>query len=130
MKVGRRGRILPQRHEDAREISRTSIFLVTNPEKLQLFLCVFVSLWQSWKGVILEIGPVLLSVVAHFGGQRAVGKDRAHRALGLARATVDALIRMDDQKVLALVEAVHRTDFHAIHVLALDAVLSDDVGHL
>jgi hypothetical protein len=36
---------------------------------------------------------------------------------------------MDDEHILALVEAVHRTDFDAIHVLALDAVVVDDVGH-
>jgi hypothetical protein len=27
------------------------------------------------------------------------------------------------------VKAVHRADFHAIHVLALDAVFRDDEGH-
>jgi hypothetical protein len=27
------------------------------------------------------------------------------------------------------VEAVHRADFHAIHVLALDAVFGNDEGH-
>jgi hypothetical protein len=36
---------------------------------------------------------------------------------------------MDDQHILALVEAVHGTDLHAIHVLALDAVLGDHIGH-
>jgi hypothetical protein len=36
---------------------------------------------------------------------------------------------MDDEHVLAFVEAVHGTDFHAIHVFALDAVFGDDVGH-
>jgi hypothetical protein len=36
---------------------------------------------------------------------------------------------MDDEHVLALVEAVHRADLDAIHILALDAVLGDDVGH-
>jgi hypothetical protein len=37
---------------------------------------------------------------------------------------------MDHEHVLALVEAVHRADFHAIHILALDAVFRDDIGHL
>jgi hypothetical protein len=36
---------------------------------------------------------------------------------------------MNDEHVLAFVEAVHRAYFHAIHVLALDATLVDDVGH-
>jgi hypothetical protein len=36
---------------------------------------------------------------------------------------------MDDEHVLAFVEAVDRTHFHAVHVLALDALVVDDVGH-
>jgi hypothetical protein len=36
---------------------------------------------------------------------------------------------MDDQHVLALVEAVDRTDFNAVHELALDAGVGDDIGH-
>jgi hypothetical protein len=37
---------------------------------------------------------------------------------------------MDDEHVLALIEAVDGADLDAIHVLALDAVVRDDVGHL
>jgi uncharacterized ferritin-like protein (DUF455 family) len=37
---------------------------------------------------------------------------------------------MDHEHVLAFVEAVHRTDFHAIHILALDAIFRDDIGHV
>jgi hypothetical protein len=36
---------------------------------------------------------------------------------------------MDDEHVLALVEAVHGAHFDAVHVLALDAGFGDDVGH-
>jgi hypothetical protein len=36
---------------------------------------------------------------------------------------------MDDQHVLALVEAVHRADFNAIGIFAFDAGFSDDVSH-
>jgi len=36
---------------------------------------------------------------------------------------------MDDKHVLTRVEAVDRADLHAVHILALDAVLGDDVGH-
>jgi len=55
--------------------------------------------------------------------------DRIGRALGLADAAVDALVRMDHQHVLAFVEAVHGTDFHAVHVFAANATIVDDVGH-
>ncbi len=51
-------------------------------------------------------------------------------AFGFANATVDAFIRMDDQHVFAFVETIHRADFHAVHILALDAVLGDDIGHV
>ena len=53
----------------------------------------------------------------------------ASAGFGLAHAAIDALIGMDDEHVLALVEAVDRADLHAIHVLALDAVVGDDEGH-
>jgi hypothetical protein len=36
---------------------------------------------------------------------------------------------MDDEHVFALVEAIDRTDFHAVHVLALDAVFDDHICH-
>jgi hypothetical protein len=36
---------------------------------------------------------------------------------------------MDDEHVLALVEAIDRADLDAVHVLALDAVFGDDVSH-
>jgi hypothetical protein len=36
---------------------------------------------------------------------------------------------MDDQHVLALVEAVHGADLDAVGIFALDAGFSDDVGH-
>jgi hypothetical protein len=36
---------------------------------------------------------------------------------------------VDDEHVLAFIEAVHRTHFDAVHVLALDAALIDDIGH-
>jgi hypothetical protein len=36
---------------------------------------------------------------------------------------------MDNQHVVALIEAVHGADFDAIGVFALDAGFSDDVSH-
>src|SRR6185503_2083567 len=58
-----------------------------------------------------------------------VRQDRLGRALGLAHAAVDALVGMDDEHVVALVEAVNRAHLDAVHVLALDAVFGDDVSH-
>jgi hypothetical protein len=36
---------------------------------------------------------------------------------------------VDDEHVLAFVETVDRTDLDTVHILALDAVVGDDVGH-
>jgi hypothetical protein len=37
---------------------------------------------------------------------------------------------MDDEHVLAFIEAVDRTYLYTVHQLALDATFIDDVGHL
>src|SRR5258708_10198251 len=58
-----------------------------------------------------------------------VGKDRLRRALRLAHSTVDALVGVDKRHVVALIKAIHRANFHAVHVFALDAVFRDDVSH-
>jgi hypothetical protein len=75
-----------------------------------------------WRIFGVELEPAFK---AGFG----VGLDGFGGAFGFADATVDAFIRMNDQHVLAFVEAVHRADFNAVHIFALDAVLGDDVGH-
>jgi hypothetical protein len=36
---------------------------------------------------------------------------------------------MNDQHVLAFVETVHGADFHAVGILAGDAIVGDDIGH-
>src|SRR5688500_4556452 len=59
-----------------------------------------------------------------------VGKDRLGRAFGLADAAIDAFARIDDEHVLAFVEAVDRTHLDAIHIFAPDAGFGDDIGHL
>src|SRR5215831_9556119 len=58
-----------------------------------------------------------------------VGLDCVHRALRLTDPAVDAFVGVDDEHVLAFVEAVDWAHFHAVRELALDAVLVDDVGH-
>src|SRR5687768_2713885 len=73
-----------------------------------------------------EIGVQLEPLL---GLRVGVGQDRLRRALGLAHAAVDALVGMDHEHVLALVEAIHRAHLDAVHVLALDAVFGDDVSH-
>ena len=57
------------------------------------------------------------------------GEDRFSGALRDAERAINALFRIDDQKVWAFVETVDGTNLDAIGVFALDAVVSDDVGH-
>src|SRR5882757_4267810 len=58
-----------------------------------------------------------------------VGLDGVGGAFGFAYAAIDAFVRMDDQHVVTLVEAVHGADFNAIGIFAFDAGFSDDVSH-
>ncbi len=47
----------------------------------------------------------------------------------LADPAVDTFVGMDDEHVLALIEAVHGADFHAVGIFAFDADIGDDEGH-
>ena len=58
-----------------------------------------------------------------------IGQNRLGRTFGFAHAAIDAFAGIDDEHVLALVEAVDRADLDAVGVLALDAVIGDDIGH-
>ena len=58
-----------------------------------------------------------------------VGLDRFGWAFGLADAAIDALVGIDDEHVLAFIEAVHGAHFDTVHVFAFDAGFGDDKGH-
>src|SRR3546814_11837312 len=58
-----------------------------------------------------------------------IGQDRLGGAFGLAHAAIDALAGIDHQHVFAFVETIDRAHLDAIHVLATDAGVGDDVGH-
>ena len=59
-----------------------------------------------------------------------IGQDGFGWAFGLADAAVDAFRRVDHEHVLAFVEAVHRAHLDTVGVLALDAGVGDDLGHV
>src|SRR5262245_27509843 len=63
-------------------------------------------------------------------GRVVLVEDRLDRADWLAGTTVDALVGVDVEHPLALVDAVDRTFVDAGPVLEVDARLGDDVGHL
>ena len=74
----------------------------------------------------LDVGRV---VVLPLVGQVVLVVDRLDRAHRLARAAVHALVRVDVERSLALVDAVHRALVDARAVLHIDARQRDDVGH-
>src|SRR5690349_21233220 len=101
---------------------------------LELVRLILVRIGVGRRGALAsDVGPLDGELGVHLepllGLAVGVRDDRVRRALGLAHAAVDTLVGVDHQHVVALVEAVHRADLHAIHVLALDAVFGDDVGH-
>src|SRR5687767_12105405 len=75
------------------------------------------------------VGVVDLDEGLPLVGERILGKDRLDRALRLARAAVDALLRIDDQHPAELVDAVDRADVDARAIFDVDARLGDDVRH-
>src|SRR5580704_7271556 len=79
--------------------------------------------------VVLEELLVQLDEVLPVGRGLVLREDRLHRADRLARPAVDALIRVDVEHGLALVDAVHGADFDTGLVLHVDAGLSDDIRH-
>ena len=64
-----------------------------------------------------------------FEPRLGVRLDGVGGAFGLAHAAIDALVRMDDQHVFALVKAIHGADLNAVGIFAFDAGFSDDVSH-
>jgi hypothetical protein len=62
------------------------------------------------------------------GGRSRRRKEKAPARVASYRDLLQ-LLRMDDEHILTLVKAVHRTDLYAVYVLAFDAIVGDDVGH-
>ena len=82
-----------------------------------------VNVWPDFRVFRVQRQPFLES-------RLGVRLDRVDRAFRHADPAIDAFVRVDDEHVLALVEAVHGANLHAIHQLALDAAFVDDVGQL
>ena len=49
--------------------------------------------------------------------------DRVHRAFRLADPAIDAFIRMDDEHVLALIEAVHGAHGYAVQIAEANSLI-------
>src|SRR5581483_4380392 len=81
-----------------------------------------------------DVHPVAVGVVDQHErlplvGQRVLREDRLDRALRLAGPAVDALLRVDDEDAVRLVDAVDRAHVDARAVFDVDARFRDDVRH-
>src|SRR5438445_7925622 len=80
-----------------------------------------------------DVGPALgvfgVDLEPLLQARLGVRLDGVGGAFGFADAAVDALVGMNDQHVLALVEAVDGADLNAVGIFAFDAGFSDDVSH-
>jgi hypothetical protein len=88
------------------------------------------------RGLVLllgDVGPALgvfgVDLEPLLQARLGIRLDGVGGTFGFADAAVDAFVGMDDQHVLALVEAVDGTDFNAVGIFAFDAGFSDDVSH-
>src|SRR5438128_9397452 len=77
----------------------------------------------------LAVGVADLHERLPFVGQGVLREDRLKGAFRLARAAVDALLGVDYEDALGLMDAVDLADVHAGLVFDVDAGLGDDVGH-
>ena len=81
------------------------------------------NIWPNFRVFRVQRQPFLKP----WSGIRRNGIDGTFR---FANATVDAFVGMDDEHVLALVEAVHGAHGDAVHGFAANAALVDNVGQL
>lgn len=74
-------------------------------------------------------GVLCIDLKPFLNARLAVRLDGFRRAFRFADTAIDALVRMNDEHVLAFVEAIDRANFNAIGVFAFDAGIVDDVSH-
>src|ERR1700730_7314333 len=76
-----------------------------------------------------DLCEIRVELEERFKPRLGVRFDCLDRAFRLTDAAINALVGVNDEHILALVEAIHRADLDAVHVFALDATFDDDVGH-
>src|ERR1019366_2687290 len=81
------------------------------------------NVWPSRSVFRIQLEPA-------FKTRLGVRKDGFGRTLRLAHTAIDALFRINDEHVVAFVEAVDRANLDTIHILHFDAVVGNDEGHL
>src|SRR5688572_2055559 len=80
-------------------------------------------------GIVLEELLVQLDEALPLVRSLVLREDRLDRTDRLARAAIDALVGMNEELILALVDAIDRAHLHAGLVLDVDARLGDHIRH-
>jgi len=70
-------------------------------------------------------GGAMLLVCGHV----ILGENGFGRTLSHTQGTIDAFVRVDDQKIRAFTKAINGTNIYAISIFTLDAIFGDDVSH-
>src|ERR1700749_3783663 len=77
----------------------------------------------------LAVGVVDLDERLPLVRERILREDRLDGALGFARPAVDALLGVDHEDAIRLMDAVDRADVDTREIFDVDAGLGDDVRH-
>jgi hypothetical protein len=93
--------------------------------------CVFLFYDGFAAGVfeLLRLGGIELDVFFEFGGNIRLGIDGFDRAFGDASLAVNAIIGVNDQLAIQLVEAGDGADLDAVSEFAAVAFAGDDMRH-
>jgi hypothetical protein len=100
------------------------------------FVGLALPIFGIWRRVTFldDVGPNLgifgIDLEPLFQPRLSVRLDRVNWALRFANTAIDAFLRVDNEHVLTLVEAVDRAHFDAVHVLTFDTAFIDDEGQL
>jgi hypothetical protein len=89
----------------------------------------FASRFDAQIGLQTEVRAVLGDKRNLISGHVFLGEDRADGAGGNARAAVNALLGVNVELIVTLVDAFDGANFDAGGILRADAGLTNDVGH-
>jgi hypothetical protein len=87
------------------------------------------SLRTARWGVAVEDFLVLLDIGSVVRGYVFLREDRCYGTLWLAGTAINALVGVNIELVLALIDAIHGTDIHAGAVLNSNTRLDDHISH-
>ena len=83
--------------------------------------------------LLRDIGPAFgvlrIQLKPFLQPRLGVRLDSFGRAFRFADTAIDALIRMNDEHILAFIEAIDRANFNAVGIFAFNAGIVDDVSH-